>query len=151
MNNRIRIVLDDIETCQSKFPLWSILYVQVEDISFPDQQWFDATTSVLSLWFPRIASLLVGSTDWVQLPFMDGDYSIELKLLKPGCVFAQFVRPKHQIVWEGEADLRYFAKQLLSAEGKMRVFFADKQNNPQIEELDILAEFLRTVVRKTSV
>lgn len=148
MRDKIKIVLDETEPYQERYALWSILFVQVDDICFPSQQWYDATSAVLSIWLQEIIRLIGGSSNCVRLPFMDGDYEISLARLDHENFSAKFLKSETLILWEGEPDVYYFARQLLSVVGRLRAYYASNSASPQMKELSSFSDKLRMVLKE---
>lgn len=151
MREKMQIILDDMERYQESYALWSVLFVRVKDICFPSHRWYDATSAVLSIWQQEIIRLISGSADCVRLPFMDGDYEIVLTRSDHEIVSAKLLMPDALAVWEGELDFIYFSRQLLSAVGKLRAYYSNNLDSPQMRELSSLADRLRITMKEATV
>ena len=87
---KLRVVVDRIETSRERFASWSILYVMADTICFPDDEWWEPTSSVLTIWADNMYKFLRGSTNSIKLPYMDGDYAIGLTKTAKGETIAAF-------------------------------------------------------------
>ena len=54
------------------------IHAVIDGYPFPDAQWNDLCASVLTLWIRRLATLESDRITSVNLPFMDGPYSITI-------------------------------------------------------------------------
>lgn len=143
----MKLIVESFDDSSSPFPIWSVVYVQVEDISFPCQQWYDATTSILVMWINAVSKLIAGTESEVILNFMDGDYSIRLVTNDGKRAAAFFYGPDSQIVSHNTIDLRYFGRQILSAVGKLRKHTSTLSEHRAVQEVITEAEVLRTIIK----
>lgn len=146
---KMQIFIQDFDTYKDNYPLWSTIYVKVDDEYFPDRQWWDATSDVLQMWIRNITRLISGSTDNCVLFFMDGDYSIKLTVVEPRKVFAEYIGPWKKLIFDETIDLFHFARQILSAFEKMRIFYSSHLDSRIIQNLSHDAMKLRTALKDT--
>lgn len=147
MSEKVRIVIDSFDPYRENFALWSRLYVEIGEDCFPCASWTDATSSVLSMWLHSINRYLLGNTDTVTLPFMDGDYAMQLEALPNGEALLRCTNGD-AVTTEQEIDVLYFARQLLAAVGKIEKQYEAHTDTPQIRELLSLANNLRNTINK---
>lgn len=146
---KVKIIVNEMEPYREKYALWSILFVQVDDVCFPSQQWNDATSAVLSVWVQEMIRLITGVTDQVRLPFMDGDFEVVLNRLEQENISSKFIKSESIVMWEDNLDIRYFARQLLSATSKLEVYYAKNFDSYQMKQLTSGSNQLRAVMNKS--
>lgn len=145
--SRLRVIVDRFEDSNGQYAIWSILCVSVENRYFPDKEWYDATSSVLTMWLGQVRLLLQGSSSKETLYFMDGDYSLLLQTANQRVAKLCWVAGE-SVVFCGEVDLLYFARQLLAAVGKMQQHFWNKKEIQPIQEISQEADQLRKEIKK---
>lgn len=145
--NKMKLIVENFEEPLSPFPIWSVVYVQVGNVSFPCQQWYDATTSILVMWINIISKLIAGVENEVTLNFMDGDYSIRLESHDGKQAVASFQEPDPQKVTHHTIDLIYFGRQLLAAVGKLKEHTSAFSECRAVQEVIAEAEVLRTIIK----
>lgn len=150
MDCKMQVIIEQFEPYHERCPLWSILFVKIDEVCFPGKHWRDATSSVLSIWLDNIDKLLSGMTKSVYLPFMDGDYSLELTWQSQNQASVRFRGSNNIIMLEQEIDLQYFGRQILSAVGKMKKEYAAHLETYQLRELSKLAEKLRVTLKNVA-
>ena len=99
-------------------PLVLRLHVVVKDQPFPHPDWDDFVLPILTGWLQSIRSLLTGDKKVVLLRFMDGPYSIRLKIKDDQTLeFATLINER-EIAGKsitGNVLVSDFARQLLEA------------------------------------
>lgn len=144
---KMKLIVGNFEHTSSPIPIWSEIYVQMEDIAFPCQQWYDATTSILTMWINAVSKLMTGVEHSITLDFMDGDYFIRLEMYDNKQTVASFYGPNSQLVLHNTIDLLYWGRQLLSAVGKVVELFGVSSKHRAVQEVITTAEVLRTIIR----
>lgn len=82
--------LDDFDYPNISQDAGATIYVDINDIAFPDKEWYDLPLSVLDMWCWNLIENLKPLTAEFSLHFMDGPYFI--KCLKDnGNVKMQFI------------------------------------------------------------
>lgn len=92
--NELRIILDEdtFQTTQLS-SISSGFHVQIDNFSFPNEEWTDLSVSILEMWLEVINSYLLYSQNNAVLNFMEGDYEIRLCRESDYCSVASFVEP----------------------------------------------------------
>lgn len=140
---KMRLIVADFETIKGNRPAWSTIYLECGRYCFPDNQWTDATSAVLEMWIGEIYRLIRKTTDSAILYFMDGDYSICLNLLDNETAIAKWIAPNNTLVLSRTINLCHFARQLLSAVGKLTAHHSTHSQSPELQALIKNAELLR--------
>lgn len=112
---KMQIIVSDFDSYKPPFSLWSIFYVQCGEACFPEHEHWDLTTTLLEMWLDNMCGLLFGVSTQCTLPFMNGDYSIQLILSGIHSVKVIWMKNKKAKGVFDEIDLLYFVRQLLSA------------------------------------
>lgn len=110
----MRLIVSDFSPHQYSYPLWSVIYVKIADVCFPDDKWWDATSSVIDMWIGSVYSLLCGSIDRCSLSFMDGDYTIDIVRTEKHIMRVTWFHGNTKVAYFEEVDLLYFVRQLLA-------------------------------------
>lgn len=147
---KMKLIVENFEESLSPFPIWSVVYVEIENVSFPCQQWYDATTSILATWINALSKLVAGAENEVILNFMDGDYAIRLESTDARQAVACFEEPGSDIVSHNTIDLLYFCRQLLAAVGRLREHISVFPEHRAVQEVIAEAEILRTIIKESS-
>lgn len=145
---KLQIVVEGFEDVNDNFPIWCKIYVRSNDFVFPDEEWYDATTSILSMWSANITRLLLKSSDCVLLNFLDGDYAIHLTSLDNFYARASFHNTKGVARNNDQVDVVYLARQILAAAEKIKHYYRNETNHPFIDELTAQTDNLRSAIRK---
>lgn len=58
--------------------IWGKIYIEIDGVYFPDEDWFDVVSSVLDMWMNSIIEFIVEKKEQCTLYFMDGPYEIQL-------------------------------------------------------------------------
>lgn len=148
--DKMRILVHDFEKYRDNFALWGIICVNMRDQYFPDEQWRDATSSILQMWVPNITRLVNGVTDKCTLYFMDGDYRIELLILQRGRVYVECIASGKSVLIESTVDLFHFARQILSAVERMKIYYSEYLDSRTFQELTYETTQLRNALLKNS-
>ena len=147
MDKKVRIVVEEFALYRENRAIWSIIYVQMGAECFPCDSWTDATSSVLSMWLCSLNRFLFSNIDSVILPFMDGNYELQLAKCQNGGTLLRCTNGD-VVTLEKEIDVLYFARQLLAAVGKIEKQYEAHANTPQVFELSTLAQKLRNTLSK---
>ena len=139
--------IHDFYEFRDRFPLWSIIHIEVSNEYFPDDQWWDATSSVLEIWMDNLISFIYGSIDFCTLDFLDGDYSINLHKKTQWEAVAICLAPNDKVIVSESIDLLYFARQVLSAVEKIKIFYSEYKNSNIIKSLSNKANLLRHAIK----
>lgn len=116
----IKIYLDEKNFELTSFgSLWSVFFIQIDDVSFPCEDWWDNSSSILEMWICSIYEYLAGSIKNVTLYFMDGDFSIQLSNKNESSVLAKFIGPDETVYFSYTIDIYDFCKELLYASDKI--------------------------------
>ena len=150
---KMQLVVLDFYEYRETFPLWSIVFVKVNDQCFPDSEWWDATSDLLEMWITNVCGLLCGSREMCTLDFLDGDYSIKLTVEEAPGALVECLNPQGKIVLTERIDLFYFARQILAAVGKLTSHYSNNLNARNIQclirEADRLRHLLHKLKKKT--
>ena len=133
--DKLQLLVRDFEKYRDGFPLWSIMYVKINNSCFPDDQWWDATSSVLEMWASTLVAFAQGYEDSCILDFMDGDYAIRLERLDTECIKAEFQKSGNTISRFDSIDLLHFIRQVLSATEKLKNCSPEILNTRMFERL----------------
>ena len=145
--DKLQVIVDRFEDSNGPSAIWSILCVSIGNRHFPDKAWYDATSSVLTMWLSQAKLLVQGSSLEETLYFMDGDYRLLLRTANQRAAKLCWIAGK-SVVFCGEVDLLYFARQLLAAVGKMQQHFRDKKELQPIQEISQAADQLRKEIKQ---
>lgn len=143
---KMRLIVRDFEEADGLLPIWSTIYVELNKIAFPSETWTDATSSILTIWIYAVCRLFSRSTDEIILPFMDGDYAIEIRRLSGEEAYVSCIAPNNNLFAFGKIGLLHFGRQLLSATSKLAMHYADRHQRNQIVEVCTAAEKLREIL-----
>ena len=145
--NKMRLVISEIEQYRRPFPVWSVIYVILSDKTFPDDTWWDASSSLLTYWSLSLIRLLCNSQTTCDLPFMDGDYEIRLTKLDEKKANAVFLASDEKIILSEEIDLLFFVRQILRAIEKIKqATEASILSSQELQEMSVAASKLRTML-----
>lgn len=149
--NKLRIILNENNFHISQLnSISSGFYVQVDDFTFPSEQWIDLSVSITEMWLTVINKhLLCAQTDSV-LNFMDGEYEIRLHKETNYRSLAVFVEPNGSISYSTTIDSLYLARQLLSVSAKIMKILQQHKNASHTQKLEKLTSTLRTTVHNLS-
>ena len=147
---KLKLQVLDVEQYRDDFPLWSIFYVQCNNECFPDDRWFDATSSILEMWANVLTAFVLGNTDFCTLDFMDGDYAIRFNRASGKVVEAIFEKRRHIVFECASINLPYFTRQILAAAEKLRNSFPEEKRSNSAERLFYEIDKLRTVLKQYS-
>lgn len=142
MEKKVRVVVEKFFPYRENLALWSVLYVQIGAECFPGDSWTDATSSVLSMWLYALNRFLLNNTNLVTLPFMDGNYEVQLGKCPYGVTLLRCVNGD-AVILETPIDVHYFVRQLLAAVGKIEKQYEAYVATSQVFELSTLAQKLR--------
>lgn len=74
-----RLILDHADLSRSESGhVHGQLFVQLGELQFPDAHWDDFIIVVLGWWCRACCQLLTGDEKSLEVPFMDGPYSVQL-------------------------------------------------------------------------
>ena len=119
LNNMLKIILSDdfleIPT-NAASPFCTVLYVQSDDICFPNDEWTDFTKSVISTWTGNLIRHHGQKSSQYALYFMDGPYRIDVtqngeELLLQGVCF----RKEPQVQFACVCAYRELLREILKA------------------------------------
>lgn len=143
---KMQLIVRDFEKrCDSIEP-WSVIYVDINNTSFPSNQWWDCSLSIIAVWANNLQRLLYGSISHCTLYFMDGDYSINLSSIEPGKVVASFLDSDQRVSIQETINLVYFARQLLAAIGKIKDHYSCNIDLNVIQNLLSTAKNLKEAI-----
>lgn len=143
---KLQVIIDNIEEPKGDYPVWGRIYIKCEETTFPSEVWYDAASSILTMWLQNAGKLILQASNYECFCFMDGDYSIRVSSIDGVSACADFITPSGQTYSINDIDLRYFCRQLLSAAAKV------EQNSPTapvLEELVYEAQKAREALRRT--
>lgn len=83
----IELYLEDVEILRQRI-IGGTIYFKVNDEYFPQEHWYDAITTDLEEWLPRLLSFARSITDTCLLRFLDGPCCVQLKRHRNGIVSA---------------------------------------------------------------
>ena len=146
--DKLHLVVLDFENYRKGFPLWSVIYVKIDDKCFPDDQWWDATSSILEMWANNLASFLCECEDSCTLDFMDGDYTIRIERTASKHIKATFKKTSSIVLCCDSIDLVYFIRQILSAAERLKNSTTEIKNSRMIERLSYEVDKLRMMLRQ---
>lgn len=145
--NKIHICIDDYENYREKFALWSTFCIITNGSYFPSEGWYDATSSILSMWTENMSNYIAGSIDKVELFFMDGDFSIQIVKESDFSSTAILTDPSGICKKIEHLDVVHFCRQLLSACGRFSNRYIEFANTSQVSEVNGLASKLRVLLK----
>lgn len=149
--NKLRIILDEENFQISQLnSVSSGFYVQIDNFSFPSEQWIDLSVSIVEMWLAVVNKHLLYAQNDSVLNFMEGDYEIRLRKETNYCSFAFFVEPNGSISHSTTIDSLYLARQLLSVSSKTMKLLQEHTNTYHMKKLKELTSALRTTVHKLS-
>ena len=145
---KMRICVEEFDTYKDPFPLWSIIYICYGTSCFPSDQWWDATSAILEIWIYNVCRLLSGEASRCELNFMDGEYAVELTMATR--YEASIVLHDEDSVkpLDGNVDILYFARQLLSASEKTLIAYQGEVGQPASQRLASASDKLRLLIRE---
>ena len=59
---------------QNRLPIWGAICIEAYGYYFPDENWYDAVSSILDMWLPAIIEFMRSKDSLCELYFMDGPY-----------------------------------------------------------------------------
>lgn len=149
--NKLRIILDEENFHISQLnSMTSGFYVQIDNFSFPSEQWIDLSVSIIEMWLAVINKHLLCTQNDSVLNFMEGDYEIRLRRETDFCAFAFFVGPNGSISYSTAIDSLYLARQVLSVSSKTMKLLQEHTTTYHMKTLKELTSALRITVRKLS-
>lgn len=140
---KMQLVVCNFEEYREKFSPWSIIYITLNKQAFPDNLWWDVSSSILEMWARNLNLLVSKREKHCVLYFMDGDYRIELTLTGSKEALATCLNPKNEVVISDTIDLLHFARQLLAAIGKIQKQYFNYSNSRTLQNLTYEAAALR--------
>ena len=146
---KVQIIIDEIENNPGSFGIWSIIYLQMDSVCFPDDRWWDASSSVLSMWANCLCGFLCGSADKTELLFMDGSYGMVLKNNGKHEAAATLTKSDKAASGEFSMDVLYFVRQVLAASEKIIKSYTAAGQVLPVQELIRSCEKLRMVYKNT--
>lgn len=60
------------------WPIWGEIFVEVNGHFFPNEDWYDAVSSILDMWLPNLIDFMRAKNKQCELYFMDGPHRIRL-------------------------------------------------------------------------
>ena len=144
---KLRLTVCEFDSLSSTFPLWSKIYVTLDDIDFPSEHWYDATSSILEMWIHQVNSLICGSQRHAKLFFMDGDYYIDILAHNRICATIQCVNPGGIPIIYENIDLIYFGRQLLAAVGNIIKCFPRHDGSARMQALQSATKLLKETIK----
>ena len=147
---KIQVLVDSFEPFRERFPIWSKICIKVDDLCFPDKAWIDATSSILVIWIDNLIKVLNGSTNTVDLFFLDADCSMKIvsTSLHKVCMF--LYSSGERIATLEEVDMLYFTRQVLSASSKFMQQYQQFCYSQQVQEVSDAAARLRRQLRNST-
>ena len=146
--NKIELLVSDFEEFNDAFALWSIIYIRIGNQCFPDNRWWDATSTILEMWISNVELLIKRTKESVELDFMDGDYAINLTCTSKNNIDVECVTPQGDIVLHTTTDLLYFSKQLLGAVERVKEYYSESLDTPSLKSLLAASKELEITVDK---
>lgn len=149
--NELRIILDEdnFQTTQLS-SISSGFHVQIDNFSFPNEEWTDLSVSILEMWLEVINSYLLYSQNNAVLNFMEGDYEIRLCRESDYCSVASFVEPNGNTSYFTILDSLCLARELLEVTSKVLSLLQKYTITYHIKKLNELTTNLSTTVYKLS-
>lgn len=89
-------------------PIFTIYWIQ-DQVAYPENQWLDFGSVILSWWLVAAKSLLEGATE-AELPFMDGPYCLEVRRFGN-----QLYVSANDQSWQWRTPIENFVEELLRA------------------------------------
>ena len=145
---KIKINIGNFEESNNNSSLWSTINIEINEQVFPSKLWSDAASAVLEMWAHNLCGLILGSVNRCNLDFMDGDYSIQLNSNNNHEVTATCIDPHNNVVISATIDLLYFARQILRASEKMKLFYTDHSDSRALNSLMYEVDKLRHIAGK---
>ena len=80
--NAMKIHIDALDICSisgnDNYAVWGNIYISINDVCFPDNEWFDAVSSILDMWTSVIIEFVSKKKKQCVLHFMDGPFLLIL-------------------------------------------------------------------------
>ena len=101
---RFCIIVDPISLTRSaRGQTTGVIYALLDDHPFPEAQWSDLIVPVLHGWTADLLGFCRGNGDAVQLHFMDGPYTLEIRRQQLGKCRISCVRGRNAVEYVGES------------------------------------------------
>ena len=147
--NKMRICVDDQTLEMNDFHrISSNICVQIDNFSFPSENWFDITGSVISIWLISTNKHLLRYEETTELFFMDGDFSIRLVRQNARCSTAYFLDSNNVCIQKSAIDIQYWSRQLLAVSAKIINHFPQYSSEPSIIELKRQSSILKSTLHR---
>ena len=80
----MQVHIQDIEypTDFNEYSIWGKINIQIDNIYYPDNEWYDAVSSILDMWTAELVEYISTKKDECYLNFMDGPFYIKLTKMK---------------------------------------------------------------------
>lgn len=117
----IALRVDEKSLTRSKSGVvWGNIWLEIDDLTFPEKAWSDSILGVLRWWFEGLL-LPRKSGESVKFPFMDGPYLIELQFEDEGLLSLRAFedRSNEVTVAEGVMTSADFKAQVIDAAAKI--------------------------------
>lgn len=98
------------------------IYIQLNDYSFPDENWTDFGRTIVAWWMQSFRKLLNEEETKVKCDFMDGSYRFDITVINPKSWKFEFIkeRAESEEIWQaGEVDVDQATENLLEAAEKI--------------------------------
>lgn len=148
---KTHIILDETNLQISRLnSVSSGYYVQLDDITFPSEQWIDLSASVMEMWLLEMNNHFLSVQPVSILCFMDGDYEIHLQRISNHCSAANLIGPDGKVFHSANIDSLYLARQILSASSKLINALPENTCSEQIEKINELSQKLRSTIHRVT-
>ncbi|MBQ8814994.1 MAG: hypothetical protein IJZ85_10935 [Lachnospiraceae bacterium] len=102
---------DGIIGCES---IWGNIYIEIDGTCFPDNEWYDAVSSVLEMWIDCVIEFVRKKKEKCVLFFMDGPYEMQVRVHENNVIFIACKERGGEVYAEGMADFETFVNLFLN-------------------------------------
>lgn len=94
---------DGIIGCES---IWGKIYVEIDGAYFPDNEWYDAVSSVLEMWMDSVIGFIRKKKEKCVLYFMDGPYEMQFRAHEKNDIYIVCKERDGEVYAEGIVDFQ---------------------------------------------
>ncbi len=125
---------------RGRSPIFTIYWTQ-DGVAYPEEQWLDFGSVLLSWWLVAAKSLLDGATE-AELPFMDGPFRLKVRRIGNLLHVSADDQP-----WQWRTPLKTFVAELLKATSQVQQKSLDL-GVPDREGLQVGVEQLKAAMSR---